>query len=66
MALALFGTPGTALVGRGLLDLLPDFDRRQVPGTATGLAAGPASGSAGTGTWMRAGAGAGACRDPAR
>ncbi|OCC11586.1 PAS domain-containing protein [Streptomyces sp. PTY087I2] len=67
MALALFETPGTALVGRGLLDLLPDFDWRQVPGPVTGLVAGPvtglapgpASGSDGTGAWMRAGAGAG-------
>lgn len=52
MALALFETPGTAVVGRGLLDLLPDFDWRQAPGPADR----PAPGPEGTGAWMRAGA----------
>ncbi|WP_405819352.1 PAS domain-containing protein [Streptomyces sp. NBC_01390] len=33
IALAAFETPGTALVGRGLLDLLPQFDSRLIPGT---------------------------------
>lgn len=33
IALAAFETPGTALVGRGLLDLLPQFDSRLIPGS---------------------------------
>ncbi|ATW49399.1 PAS domain-containing protein [Streptomyces peucetius] len=33
IALELFETPGTALVGRGLLDLLPQFDSRLIPGS---------------------------------
>ncbi|MBV1939869.1 PAS domain-containing protein [Streptomyces sp. BV286] len=33
IALEAFETPGTALVGRGLLDLLPQFDSRLIPGT---------------------------------
>ncbi|MFF4228693.1 PAS domain-containing protein [Streptomyces sp. NPDC001820] len=33
IALELFETPGTALVGRGLLDLLPTFDSRLIPGS---------------------------------
>ncbi|MFF8960357.1 PAS domain-containing protein [Streptomyces sp. NPDC014894] len=33
IALGLFETPGTALVGRGLLDLLPAFDSRLIPGS---------------------------------
>ncbi|MGW2636530.1 PAS domain-containing protein [Streptomyces sp. NPDC001348] len=33
IALEAFETPGTALVGRGLLDLLPDFDSRLIPGS---------------------------------
>ncbi|MGY1499182.1 PAS domain-containing protein [Streptomyces sp. QTS52] len=33
IALGAFETPGTALVGRGLLDLLPEFDSRLIPGT---------------------------------
>ncbi|MDW4910617.1 PAS domain-containing protein [Streptomyces sp. ADMS] len=33
IALGAFETPGTALVGRGLLDLLPQFDSRLIPGT---------------------------------
>ncbi len=33
IALELFEAPGTALVGRGLLDLLPDFDSRLIPGS---------------------------------
>ncbi|MEU8524842.1 PAS domain-containing protein [Streptomyces sp. NPDC048629] len=33
IALGLFETPGTALVGRGLLDLLPEFDSRLIPGS---------------------------------
>ncbi|GAA2429548.1 hybrid sensor histidine kinase/response regulator [Streptomyces macrosporus] len=33
IALELFETPGTALVGRGLLDLLPDFDSKLIPGS---------------------------------
>ncbi|MFF3326110.1 PAS domain-containing protein [Streptomyces sp. NPDC002889] len=33
IALELFETPGTALVGRGLLDLVPDFDSRLIPGS---------------------------------
>ncbi|MFI2352709.1 PAS domain-containing protein [Streptomyces sp. NPDC019443] len=33
IALELFETPGTALVGRGLLDLLPSFDSRLIPGS---------------------------------
>ncbi|EFH31334.1 two-component system sensor kinase/response regulator, partial [Streptomyces pristinaespiralis ATCC 25486] len=33
IALELFETPGTALVGRGLLDLLPEFDSRLIPGS---------------------------------
>ena len=28
-----FETPGTALVGRGLLDLLPAFDSKRIPGS---------------------------------
>ncbi|WP_206282854.1 PAS domain-containing protein, partial [Streptomyces chilikensis] len=33
IALDAFETPGTALVGRGLLDLLPEFDSRLIPGS---------------------------------
>ncbi|WP_326694395.1 hybrid sensor histidine kinase/response regulator [Streptomyces sp. NBC_01766] len=33
IALDAFETPGTALVGRGLLDLLPQFDSRLIPGS---------------------------------
>ncbi|MFH8617946.1 PAS domain-containing protein [Streptomyces sp. NPDC017979] len=33
IALELFEAPGTALVGRGLLDLLPAFDSRLIPGS---------------------------------
>ncbi|GAA1359078.1 hypothetical protein GCM10009612_30790 [Streptomyces beijiangensis] len=33
IALEAFEAPGTALVGRGLLDLLPEFDSRLIPGT---------------------------------
>ena len=33
IALEAFETPGTALVGRGLLDLLPDFDSKLIPGS---------------------------------
>ncbi|NUL30913.1 PAS domain-containing protein [Streptomyces lunaelactis] len=33
IALELFESPGTALVGRGLLDLLPSFDSRLIPGS---------------------------------
>ncbi|MEV8418714.1 PAS domain-containing protein [Streptomyces niveus] len=33
IALETFETPGTALVGRGLLDLLPEFDPRLIPGS---------------------------------
>ena len=33
IALETFETPGTALVGRGLLDLLPEFDSRRIPGS---------------------------------
>src|SRR6478752_7466002 len=33
IALETFETPGTALVGRGLLDLLPEFDSRHIPGS---------------------------------
>ncbi|MFJ3905085.1 PAS domain-containing protein [Streptomyces sp. NPDC090025] len=33
IALGMFETPGTALVGRGLLDLLPQFDSRLIPGS---------------------------------
>ncbi|MFJ9039889.1 PAS domain-containing protein [Streptomyces sp. NPDC102406] len=33
IALETFETPGTALVGRGLLDLLPEFDSRLIPGS---------------------------------
>ncbi|MFE9727442.1 PAS domain-containing protein [Streptomyces sp. NPDC005794] len=33
IALEMFETPGTALVGRGLLDLLPGFDSRLIPGS---------------------------------
>ena len=33
IALEAFETPGTALVGRGLLDLLPEFDSRRIPGS---------------------------------
>ncbi|MEV7857788.1 PAS domain-containing protein [Streptomyces hirsutus] len=33
IALEAFETPGTALVGRGLLDLLPEFDSKLIPGS---------------------------------
>ncbi|MFF1484986.1 PAS domain-containing protein [Streptomyces sp. NPDC058319] len=33
IALETFETPGTALVGRGLLDLLPQFDSKLIPGS---------------------------------
>ncbi|MGY0025201.1 PAS domain-containing protein [Streptomyces sp. cg35] len=33
IALEAFEAPGTALVGRGLLDLLPQFDSRLIPGS---------------------------------
>ncbi|QHC26453.1 PAS domain-containing protein [Streptomyces sp. GS7] len=33
IALETFQTPGTALVGRGLLDLLPSFDSKRIPGS---------------------------------
>ncbi|MEV0774514.1 PAS domain-containing protein [Streptomyces sp. NPDC050428] len=33
IALETFEAPGTALVGRGLLDLLPEFDPRLIPGS---------------------------------
>lgn len=33
MALGMFEMPGTVLVGRGLFDLLPDFDPRLLPGS---------------------------------
>ncbi|WP_267246276.1 PAS domain-containing protein [Streptomyces sp. PR69] len=33
IALELFEAPGTALVGRGLLDLLPSFDSQLIPGS---------------------------------
>lgn len=33
IALETFETPGTALVGRGLLDLLPSFDSKRIPGS---------------------------------
>jgi PAS domain S-box-containing protein len=33
IALDAFETPGTALVGRGLLDLLPEFDSTRIPGS---------------------------------
>ncbi|MBB1246045.1 PAS domain-containing protein, partial [Streptomyces durbertensis] len=33
IALEVFETPGTALIGRGLLDLLPAFDSRRIPGS---------------------------------
>ncbi|MFC8914419.1 PAS domain-containing protein [Streptomyces sp. NPDC057116] len=33
IALEMFEAPGTALVGRGLLDLLPAFDSRLIPGS---------------------------------
>jgi PAS domain S-box-containing protein len=33
IALETFESPGTALVGRGLLDLLPDFDPKRIPGS---------------------------------
>ncbi|MET7937014.1 PAS domain-containing protein [Streptomyces sp. NPDC005322] len=33
IALESFETPGTALVGRGLLDLLPSFDPNRIPGS---------------------------------
>ncbi|MFI0913284.1 PAS domain-containing protein [Streptomyces abikoensis] len=32
IALETFQVPGTGLVGRGLLDLLPEFDSRRIPG----------------------------------
>ncbi|MFF0624716.1 PAS domain-containing protein [Streptomyces sp. NPDC004296] len=33
IALEAFEAPGTALVGRGLLDLLPSFDSKRIPGS---------------------------------
>ncbi|MFF3767303.1 PAS domain-containing protein [Streptomyces sp. NPDC001922] len=33
IALETFESPGTALVGRGLLDLLPSFDSKRIPGS---------------------------------
>ncbi|MCX4511875.1 PAS domain-containing protein [Streptomyces sp. NBC_01619] len=33
ISLEMFETPGTALVGRGLLDLLPSFDSKLIPGS---------------------------------
>ncbi|CAM5555440.1 PAS domain S-box-containing protein OS=Streptomyces albaduncus OX=68172 GN=FHS32_004545 PE=4 SV=1 [Streptomyces griseoloalbus] len=33
IALEAFEAPGTALVGRGLLDLLPEFDSKLIPGS---------------------------------
>ncbi|WP_225849225.1 PAS domain-containing protein [Streptomyces sp. HPF1205] len=33
IALETFESPGTALVGRGLLDLIPDFDPKRIPGS---------------------------------
>ncbi|MEU5210429.1 PAS domain-containing protein [Streptomyces sp. NPDC020742] len=33
IALETFEAPGTALVGRGLLDLLPSFDSKRIPGS---------------------------------
>ncbi|MDT3400501.1 PAS domain-containing protein, partial [Streptomyces sp. B1866] len=33
VALERFQSPGTALVGRGLLDLLPSFDSKRIPGS---------------------------------
>ncbi|MFI6640319.1 PAS domain-containing protein [Streptomyces sp. NPDC050504] len=33
IALEMFESPGTGLVGRGLLDLLPEFDSRLIPGS---------------------------------
>ncbi|WP_394432551.1 PAS domain-containing protein [Streptomyces sp. SGAir0957] len=36
IALEAFEAPGTALVGRGLLDLLPEFDSRLIPGSMRG------------------------------
>ncbi|MFG2569637.1 PAS domain-containing protein [Streptomyces sp. NPDC048567] len=33
IALEMFESPGTALVGRGLLDLLPEFDSKLIPGS---------------------------------
>ncbi|WP_344281546.1 PAS domain-containing protein, partial [Streptomyces hebeiensis] len=33
IALEMFEAPGTALVGRGLLDLLPEFDSKLIPGS---------------------------------
>ncbi|GAA4657250.1 hypothetical protein GCM10023347_04760 [Streptomyces chumphonensis] len=33
IALEFFETPGTALIGRGLLDLLPAFDSKRIPGS---------------------------------
>ncbi|UJB43075.1 response regulator [Streptomyces sp. A1-5] len=33
IALEMFQAPGTALVGRGLLDLLPTFDSKRIPGS---------------------------------
>ncbi|MGD3105173.1 PAS domain-containing protein [Streptomyces sp. YGL11-2] len=33
IALETFQAPGTALVGRGLLDLLPSFDSKRIPGS---------------------------------
>lgn len=36
MALEVLEAPGTPLVGRGLLDLLPTFDRSRIPGSVRG------------------------------
>ncbi|MEK8144142.1 PAS domain-containing protein [Streptomyces sp. M10(2022)] len=36
IALEMFETPGTALVGRGLLDLLPEFDSKLIRGRCAG------------------------------
>ncbi|MCK1794809.1 PAS domain-containing protein [Streptomyces sp. XM4193] len=33
IALDVFETPGTALIGRGLLDLVPAFDSKRIPGS---------------------------------
>ncbi|MFJ8542073.1 PAS domain-containing protein [Streptomyces sp. NPDC093586] len=48
-ALALFEAPGTALVGRGLLDLLPDFDWRLTSGPALAFQESGRRGQAGPG-----------------
>ncbi|NJP42888.1 hybrid sensor histidine kinase/response regulator [Actinacidiphila epipremni] len=37
IALETFESPGTALVGRGLLDLLPSFDSKRIPGSMRSL-----------------------------